>query len=106
MQTTLAGESCVTDWACVAVGNYQTGSRDTVQPSSCPPRSPARATASWPPTAASSATGPARPFLGSMGGTPLNKPVVGMAVMPGGDGYDLVASDGGIFSFGSAQFYG
>ena len=26
-----------------------------------------------------------------------------MAVMPGGDGYDLVASDGGIFSFGSAQ---
>ena len=29
-----------------------------------------------------------------------------MAVMPGGDGYDLVASDGGIFNFGSAQFYG
>ena len=29
-----------------------------------------------------------------------------MAVMPGGDGYDLVASDGGIFTFGSAQFYG
>ena len=41
-----------------------------------------------------------------MGGTRLNKPIVGMAVMPGGDGYDLVASDGGIFNFGSAQFYG
>ena len=25
-----------------------------------------------------------------MGGTRLNKPIVGMAVMPGGDGYDLV----------------
>ncbi len=36
----------------------------------------------------------------------LNKPIVGMAVMPGGDGYDIVASDGGIFNYGSAQFYG
>ena len=31
----------------------------------------------------------------------LNKPVVGMAAVPGGGGYWLVASDGGIFSFGS-----
>ena len=36
----------------------------------------------------------------------LNKPIVGMAVMPAGDGYDLVASDGGIFNYGSAPFYG
>ena len=41
------------------------------------------------------------PFLGSMGGSHLNKPIVGMAVMPGGDGYDLVATDGGIFNSGA-----
>lgn len=45
-------------------------------------------------------------FYGSMGGQPLNKPIVGMASMPDGKGYYLVASDGGIFSFGSAQFRG
>lgn len=45
-------------------------------------------------------------FYGSMGGQPLNKPVVGMAARPQGDGYWLVASDGGIFAFGNAGFYG
>ena len=45
------------------------------------------------------------PFAGSEGGQPLNKPIVGMAVAPGG-GYYMVASDGGIFSFGGAPFYG
>jgi hypothetical protein len=43
-------------------------------------------------------------FWGSMGGTPLNKPVVGMAANNTG-GYWLVASDGGVFSF-HATFYG
>ncbi len=43
---------------------------------------------------------------GSMQGTRLNKPVVGMAPTPDGKGYWLVASDGGIFSFGDAKFYG
>ena len=33
-------------------------------------------------------------------------PVVGMAATPDGKGYWLAASDGGIFSFGDAQFYG
>ena len=42
----------------------------------------------------------------SMGGTHLNKPVVGMAVTPDGGGYWLVATDGGMFSFGDAQFFG
>ena len=36
----------------------------------------------------------------------LNKPIVGMAVTPDGHGYWLVASDGGIFSYGDAAFYG
>ncbi len=45
-------------------------------------------------------------FYGSMGGTPLNRPVVGMAATPDGRGYWLVASDGGIFAFGDAGFYG
>jgi hypothetical protein len=33
-------------------------------------------------------------------------PVVGMAATPGAGGYWLVASDGGVFSFGTAAFYG
>ena len=45
-------------------------------------------------------------FYGSMGGKPLNKPIVGMAATPDGGGYWEVASDGGIFAFGDAQFYG
>jgi hypothetical protein len=45
-------------------------------------------------------------FHGSMGGTVLNQPVVGMASTPDGGGYWLVASDGGVFSFGDALFHG
>ncbi len=45
-------------------------------------------------------------FLGSMGGTPLNQPVVGLASTPDGQGYWEVATDGGIFNFGNAGFLG
>jgi IPT/TIG domain len=47
-------------------------------------------------------------FYGSMGGTRLNAPVVGMATTLSGpnQGYWLVARDGGIFAFGNAKFYG
>jgi hypothetical protein len=55
-------------------------------------------------------------FLGSMGGTHLNSPIVG--IVPAAyalnfanfslqsTGYSLVASDGGVFNFGSANFFG
>jgi hypothetical protein len=55
------------------------------------------------------------PFLGSMGGRHLDKPIDGMAAhevassatnASGIDGYWLVAADGGIFAFGNAPFYG
>jgi hypothetical protein len=46
------------------------------------------------------------PFLGSMGGRPLNRPMIGMASTPEGNGYWTVATDGGIFTFGDAPFLG
>jgi hypothetical protein len=45
-------------------------------------------------------------FYGSMGGTPLVAPVVGIAATPDQGGYWEVASDGGVFAFGDAQFHG
>ena len=45
-------------------------------------------------------------FHGSMGGTALQRPVVGIVATPDRGGYWLDASDGGVFSFGDTQFYG
>ena len=44
-------------------------------------------------------------FRGSMGGHPLNRPIVGMSSDPATGGYWEVASDGGIFAF-DAPFLG
>jgi hypothetical protein len=44
--------------------------------------------------------------VGSLRGVPLSKPIVGMASTPSGAGYWLVATDGGIFAFGGADFFG
>ena len=45
-------------------------------------------------------------FYGSMGGQPLNAPIVAITATPDGHGYWLTASDGGIFTFGDATYYG
>ena len=44
------------------------------------------------------------PYLGSMAGLPLARPVVAMASSSAG--YWLVASDGGVFAYGNAGFHG
>ena len=41
-----------------------------------------------------------------MSTTALNSPIVAAAATPSGKGYWLVGSDGGIFSFGDAVFFG
>jgi hypothetical protein len=51
-------------------------------------------------------SGPPANNYGDMAGQPLNKPMVGMSPTATGQGYWLVASDGGMFSFGDAQFRG
>jgi hypothetical protein len=45
-------------------------------------------------------------FFGSMGGHPLNAPVVSIGTPSDGGGYWEFAADGGVFSFGSAQYAG
>jgi subtilisin family serine protease len=44
------------------------------------------------------------PFRGSMGGKPLNRPMVGGVAF--GNGYLMVGSDGGIFDFSNKPFFG
>jgi len=45
-------------------------------------------------------------FHGSMGGQPLDAPIVGLAATPDGGGYWEVAADGGVFAFGDARYVG
>ncbi len=46
------------------------------------------------------------PFLGSLRGQALSRPVIGIAPTADRMGYWLAASDGGIFTFGDAGFFG
>ncbi len=46
------------------------------------------------------------PFFGSMGGQPLNRPILGIAATTDGGGYWLASSDGGVFNYGDAGFFG
>ena len=43
---------------------------------------------------------------GSMSGTVLVSPIVGIAATPDGKGYWLGAADGGVFAFGDARYFG
>jgi hypothetical protein len=45
-------------------------------------------------------------FHGDARRTPLAQPIAGIAATPTGNGYWLVAADGGVFSYGDAHFYG
>jgi hypothetical protein len=46
------------------------------------------------------------PFRGSTVALTLNQPLVGMARSISGNGYWLVAADGGVFTFGDARYFG
>jgi hypothetical protein len=102
--TSLAAVTCITDWECVAAGSVNFSANEQPFIISAPiARSGYRFVAS---DGGVFAEGAGAPFLGSLGGVTLNAPIVGMGVMPAGDGYYLVGADGGVFTFGSAQFYG
>ena len=45
-------------------------------------------------------------FYRSIGSIRLNQPIVGIAPRQSGNGYWMVARDGGIFVFGDATFHG
>jgi len=105
-QSALYGVDCLTDWACVAVGDSANGASSLPLEVSAPIARSGYYFVGSDGGVYNYGTGGSAPFLGSMGGTKLNSPIVGMATMPAGDGYDLVAADGGVFNFGSAQFYG
>jgi len=72
---------------------------------SAPPPGPASLPVPPPPSVTAYADSPASPCR-QFTGTALNQPVVGGAVSPTGNGYWLVAADGGIFTFGDAVFSG
>ncbi len=46
------------------------------------------------------------PYLGTPAFLDLNAPIIGMVTTPDGNGYWMISSDGGIFSYGDAAFFG
>ena len=105
----LFGVDCLANWVCVSAGSSEfNGTPPTYQPlfASAPIARSGYYFVGSDGGIYNYGTAGSAPFLGSMGGTKLNSPIVGMATMPAGDGYYLVAADGGVFNFGSAQFDG
>ena len=76
----------------------------TIRSSASQPLPTVAATGRSPRTAASSPS--VMPGSTARGRPTLHAPIVGMAATPDGDGYWVVASDGGVFAFGDARFYG
>src|SRR5664280_475291 len=64
------------------------------------------AAAAWALTALTAPVGAAPAALPTGDGVVLNAPIVDVASTPGGHGYWEGASDGGVFAFGDAGFYG
>jgi hypothetical protein len=99
----LTSLSCRTGAACVAVGNYSTstGANTLVEG-----RGVTLAAHGYRLVASDGGVFCfTAPFKGSMGGTHLNAPIVGIASDLHTGGYWLVASDGGVFAF-TAPFLG
>ncbi len=104
---TLTGISCATNsTACFLLGYSSTDTLILSDQTALAPVKPAIPAGYWLVASDGGIFAFDAPFYGSMGGKPLNKPIVGMTATPDGKGYWFVASDGGIFAFGDAAFHG
>jgi hypothetical protein len=102
LQNDLAGVTCSAGTQCIAMGDATTAGG---QSPTLILATPVLASGSYEVASDGGLFAYHAPFYGSMGGKPLNKPIVGMAYDPATGGYWEVASDGGIFAF-NAPFYG
>jgi hypothetical protein len=101
LQDDLSGASCGGGSQCVTVGQTQTaGANQTLVE-----QAPVMASGYYEVASDGGLFAYHAAFHGSMGGTPLNAPVVGMAYDRATGGYWEVAADGGLFAF-NAPFYG
>jgi hypothetical protein len=100
LQDDLNGASCGGGSQCFTVGGTQAGPNQTLIE-----QAPVKASGYYEVASDGGLFAYHAAFHGSMGGMPLNAPVVGMAYDPATGGYWEVASDGGLFAF-NAPFYG